>query len=99
MRVRVGCEFQYDAAGPTPTVWQVRPRADPTQLLASELWETTPSTARSSYHDVYGNICDRLTLPVGQTLLRYDAQVEVADVFDDADVNARQVPIESLPDE
>jgi transglutaminase-like putative cysteine protease len=99
MRVQVGCEFQYDAAGSTPTVWQVRPRADPTQRLAAESWETTPSVARSSYLDAYGNICDRLTLPPGQTVLRYDAQVEVADVFDDADPNARQIPVESLPDD
>ena len=99
MRIRVGCEFQYDALGTTPTVWQVRPRADSAQRLASEAWDTTPPVPRTSYHDAYGNICDRLTLPPGQTLLRYDAQVEVPGVFDDADKNARQVPVESLPDE
>jgi transglutaminase-like putative cysteine protease len=99
MRIRVGCEFQYDSAGPTPTVWQVRPRADPAQRLAFESWSTWPSLSRSSYHDAYGNVCDRLTLPPGPTLLRYDAHVEVPEVFDDADDGARQVPVESLPDE
>ena len=29
MRLRVGCEFDYESAGPTPTIWQVRPRAEP----------------------------------------------------------------------
>jgi transglutaminase-like putative cysteine protease len=65
MRIRVGCEFQYDSAVPTPTVWQVRPRAEPAQRLASESWGTSPSLSWSSYHDAYGNVCDRLTLPPG----------------------------------
>jgi len=89
MRVRVGCEFQYYVPAPTPTVWQVRPRADPAQRLLSESWQTQPASPRSSYHDSYGNICDRLTLPAGQTVVRYDAEVEVPGVYDDADINAR----------
>jgi transglutaminase-like putative cysteine protease len=99
MRIRVGCEFDYHSLGPTPTIWQVRPRADRAQQLASESWGTTPALPWTSYHDTYGNICDRLTLPPGRTLLRYDAQVEVPGVFDEADKEARQVPVESLPDE
>ena len=99
LRVRVGCEFHYDAPGPTPTVWQVRPRAESTQLLVSESWETKPASARSSYHDSYGNICDRLTLPAGQTIVRYDAEVEVPGVYDDVDTTAPQIPVESLPDD
>jgi transglutaminase-like putative cysteine protease len=99
MRIRVGCEFQYDSPGPTPTIWQVRPRADRAQRLASESWGTLPWLPWTSYHDAFGNVCDRLTLPPGRTLLRYDAHVEVPGVFDDADKDARQVPVESLPDE
>jgi len=99
MRVRVGCEFQYYVPAPTPTVWQVRPRAEPAQRLVSESWQTQPASARSSYQDSYGNICDRLTLPSGETVVRYDAEVEVPGVYDDADLTARQLPVESLPDE
>jgi transglutaminase-like putative cysteine protease len=99
MRIRVGCEFDYESPGITPTIWQVRPRADREQRLVSESWGTSPSLPWTSYHDAYGNVCNRLTLPPGRTLLRYDAQVEVPGVFDDADKEARQVPVESLPDE
>jgi transglutaminase-like putative cysteine protease len=99
MRIRVGCEFDYESLGITPTIWQVRPRADRSQQLVSESWGTSPSLPWTSYHDVYGNVCDRLTLPPGRTLLRYDAQFEIPGVFDDADKEARQVPVESLPDE
>jgi transglutaminase-like putative cysteine protease len=99
MRVRVGCEFRYDSPGPTPTVWQVRPRADSTQRLTGETWNAEPPLPRTSYHDAYGNVCDRMTLPAGQSIVRYDVHVEVSDAFDDADRSARQVPVELLPDE
>jgi len=97
--VRVGCEFDYVAIGPTPTVWQVRPRAAAAQSLAYESWGATPAALWTSYHDPFGNVCDRLTLAPGRTVLRYDANVEVPGRRDDADTTARQVPVESLPDE
>ena len=99
MLIRVGCEFDYLAPGPVPTVWQVRPRADPVQRLRHESWGATPALSWTSYNDLYGNVCDRLTLAAGHTVLRYDAHVEVTDAVDAADAGARQVPVESLPDE
>jgi transglutaminase-like putative cysteine protease len=99
MRVHVGCEFLHESFAPTPSVWQVRPRADATQRLAEEHWKTDPALPRTTYHDSYGNVCDRVTLPSGRSLVRYDAQVEVSGLLDDVDPNARQVPVESLPDD
>jgi len=99
MPVRIGCEFQYDSAGPTPTVWQVRPRADSAQRLTHETWDTDPPLPRTSYHDAYGNVCDRMTLPPGPSLVRYDASVEVPGGVDEADEDARQVPVDMLPDD
>ncbi len=99
MRLRVGCEFDYESAGPTPTIWQVRPRAEPAQSLAFESWGTSPELPWTSYGDAYGNVCDRLTLPKGRTVLRYDAHVEVPGLLDEANPGARQVPVELLPDD
>jgi transglutaminase-like putative cysteine protease len=99
MRVHVGCEFIYESFAPTPTVWQVRPRADAAQRLTEEHWKAEPALPRTSYHDSYGNVCDRLTLPSGRSLVRYDAQVEVSGLADDVDPGARQIPVESLPDD
>jgi transglutaminase-like putative cysteine protease len=99
MRVRVGCEFSFGTAVATPSVWQVRPRADPAQSLAYESLTTTPNVPWTSYHDLFGNICNRLTMPSGQMALSYEAHVDVPDLLDDADKDARQVPVESLPDE
>ena len=43
MRLRVGCEFDYESAGPTPTIWQVRPRAD-----RHRAWLLSPGAHRRS---------------------------------------------------
>jgi transglutaminase-like putative cysteine protease len=99
MHVRVGCEFRYRAPGPTPTIWQVRPRPDGTHWLLSHMWNTVPPLPVSSYIDVYGNLCDRLMLVEGENTLRYDATVEVPSGFDEWDKDAPQLPIESLPDD
>lgn len=99
MRVRVGCEFGYKAVGPTPTIWQVRPRPEGPHKQVSHSWETTPAVPMTSYVDVYGNLCDRLTLPEGPTSIRFDAVMEVPDGVDDVDFGAPQLPIEELPDD
>jgi len=97
MRIGVGCEFHYDAPAPTPSIWQIRPRPDGNHYL--EAWESAPEIPRRSYIDAYGNLCDRLVLPEGPTVLRYDATMEVPGGVDDADEGASQAPVEELPDD
>ncbi len=97
MRVRIGCRFDYDSPAPTPSVWQVRPRPDGDHGRVAETWES-PEPSRV-YLDAYGNLCDRLTLPVGRASVRYDALVEVPSTPDDTDEDAPQLSIEDLPNE
>lgn len=52
----------------------------------------------TDYVDLFGNLCDRFTLPFGYSTVRYDAVVEVPGVLDDADLDIVQVPVEDLPD-
>lgn len=99
MQVRVGCEFQYEMALPTPAVVQVQPHQVGDYTLLRETWETLPETAAPTYHDLHGNICRRLLLPAGPFTLRYDAICAVPDHFDDMDLDAREHPIEEVPDE
>jgi transglutaminase-like putative cysteine protease len=99
MLVRVGCEFQYEIAFATPSVLQIQPRPDGEHRLLREHWEATPEVAVHEYHDMYGNICRRLTMPPGSWRLLYDAVVEVPERVDDINLSARQAPVEELPDE
>jgi transglutaminase-like putative cysteine protease len=99
MRIRVGCEFGYEAESPTPVVWQIRPRIDGPQQVVASRWACSPFVPSSSYVDSFGNVCDRMSLPEGRTTLRYDALVEVPPQWDEADKAAAQVPIDQLPDD
>ena len=99
MRVRVGCEFQFEGIGPTPSVWQIRPRMDREHRLVTSSWEGSSLLPVRSYVDSFGNLCDRMVLPEGQTTVRFNAEVEVPAAFDDADKGAAQVPVEDLPDD
>ena len=62
-------------------------------------WETMPAADRHGYTDLYGNDCQRLTLPVGDTTLRYDALVDVPDATEDVDLDAAEMPAAQLPDD
>ena len=99
MRIRVGCQFEYQAIGPTPTVWQVRPRVEGPHQVVAALWTSSPFAPTHTYLDGFGNVCDRMTLGEGLTTVRYDALVEVPAAFDDADKAAVALPVEQLPDD
>lgn len=99
MRLRVGCQFDYVATAPTPAIWQVRARLDGDHAVVASTWASTPFVPSHSYIDVYGNVCDRLTLPEGETSVRYDALVEAPPTADDVDTAATQTPVEDLPDD
>ena len=99
IHVRVGCEFTYEATWPTPTIIQVQPRLDAAHSLLHETWETTPHVDFHPYTDLFGNICQRVAMPVGEFIWRYNAIAEVSGELDEAAPDARQMPIEELPDD
>lgn len=97
--MRVGCELRFEAAGPTPSVWQVRVRPDGGHRTLCESWEVRPPEPSTGYRDSYGNACDRVTLSEGANTVCYDATVEVSDEPDQVGGDAPHVPVEDLPDE
>jgi transglutaminase-like putative cysteine protease len=52
-----------------------------------------------TYHDSYGNRCQRILLPIGEHILYYDAVVQVTDDWDEVAFDASQMPVEDLPDD
>ncbi len=99
MYIRVGCEFSYEASGPTPSILLVQPYPHAANTIVRQEWRLTPHLPMHLYHDVYGNICQRLLLPPGEHTLYYDAVVQVTDSWDDVAPEAIQMAIEDLPDE
>ena len=73
MLVRVGCSFVHVATTPTHAVLQVEPRRDVGGTVVEERWDNDPPAAGTTYVDLYGNLCRRLSIPDGRSSLSYDA--------------------------
>lgn len=99
LRLRVGCDFRFEVAAPTPALFLVRPTGAGTHRIRAESWESAPERAYHDYVDLYGNVCRRATLPPGSSTVRYAAEVDAADVLDPFDPSAPQRPVDELPDD
>ena len=97
--VRVGCEFEYDADLETPAIFQVQPYEEGPAIVQQLGWQIEPEAERHGYRDLYGNGCQRVTLPAGRSTLRFDALVAVPDATELVDLDAPETPSDELPDE
>ena len=98
-RVLVGCDFDYEAAVPTPAIFQVQPTRSPPFSVQSEAWSSTPRMPLRHYVDLYGNPCTRVVLPEGRSSFRYEAEVDVPDATEAVDESAREIAPDDLPDD
>jgi transglutaminase-like putative cysteine protease len=77
---------------------QVEPRLDGRFALLDEHWDNEPPVATSRYVDGFGNLCRRVNLPEGESVLRYSAIVELAREADPIAPFARELAPAELPD-
>jgi transglutaminase-like putative cysteine protease len=78
VRVRVGCLFEHVAASETTAVLMIDPHRSASETVLEEEFASRPELAQSAFDDLYGNVCRRLILPPGVSLLSYDAIVEIS---------------------
>jgi len=97
--VRVGCSFVHAATTPVHAILQVEPRRDAVGAVVDDAWDNDPPATGTTYVDLYGNLCRRLTIPDGHSSLSYDALVEVDDSPDPVRAGAREVAADELPAE
>ena len=97
--VRIGCEFVHSSAYDVPAVFQVEPAPDQDVTVHDESWTSVPEQATHTYHDLYDNLCRRLTIPSGQSTITYSAQVTVADATEEVDETAEELAPQDLPDD
>ena len=97
--VEVGCEFHYRAEVPTPAVFQVQPLGAAPVALRGATTSIAPVTPVRTYLDLYGNPCQRLVIPAGPSVFRYEALVEVPDSTEDVDPTAPELAPDDLPDD
>ena len=99
LQLRVGCEFRYEIATPTPAIFLVRPTGAGPHRIRDERWETEPIGPFHDYVDLYGNVCRRMTLTPGWTVVRYDAHVETVGTLDPEASWAPGLSVDELPDD
>jgi transglutaminase-like putative cysteine protease len=100
MQIRVGYELTYDCPRPTPMVLLLNIHfSRVSDIVRPDHLITRPALPMSGYRDSFGNWCTRLTAPAGQTIVTTDALVNDSGKPDLVVPDARQTPVESLPEE
>ena len=97
LAMAVGCEFGFEAPQATTAVLQVAPALDPSLQLRREHWDT--EAVHHGYTDIYGNRCERFTIPPGSSRLTYEAHVVLDSPLDTIEADANETPPTSLPDD
>ncbi len=95
-RVQIGCEFIYRAEVDTSTIFQVAPLRDG---IEDEEFVFSPALDWHEYRDIYGNRCQRVILPAGESRFTYRAFVDVPDETEDFDLGAPEIAPHDLPDD
>ena len=100
MRIRAGYEITYECPQPTPMLLLLNVHASRHQDLETvDIVRTDPPLAVSQYHDGFGNLCSRVVLPPGRTVLSSEFVVRDSGELDPVTPDAIQHPVEDLPDD
>ncbi len=98
--LKVGYEFIYECAAPTPMVLALNiHHSRASDLIVPDYLRTSPSVPVEAYRDSYGNWCSRLLAPEGQIRISSSAVLRDSGAPDEVARGARQVPVERLPTE
>lgn len=97
MWLRTRCYLEFDIVVPTPFIFMLRPRSGSQQWVACEEYRHTPHVGINEFTDSYGNLCQRLTAPVGLFSIYTQADINVSDVSDRT-LDAPFIDIAQLPD-
>lgn len=100
MKLSVGYEMRYLFPQPTPAILLLNIHFSRSGELASpDQIRVEPPVPMRSYRDTYGNWCCRLVAPAGR--VRFSSHVQVHDTGrpDPQILDAKQVPVDQLPDD
>lgn len=100
MLIRAGYNIAFTTERPTPmlAVLSIHPTRN-RDLRTAQRIMTDPDMPLYDYIDGFGNICSRLILPVGTTTISCGFVIEDPFAPDVVAPDARQIPIERLPDD
>jgi transglutaminase-like putative cysteine protease len=100
MKIRVGFEITYDCPQPTPMILTLSVHySRVSDLVVPDHLVADPPVAMTAYRDTFGNWCSRIVAPKGTLRLSTEAVVRDSGLPDVAAPDARQTPVEALPDD
>ena len=98
MLLRIGYEFVYECAQPTPMLLVLNVHSSrAADMVVADHVLTDPPLPVTSYYDGFGNLCSRLVIPAGESRLSADAIVRDSGRLDEVVPDARQHAVEDLP--
>ena len=80
-----------------PIVVMLRPRSGVAQRMVSSHFVLLPQISTANYVDIYGNLCQRLVVPRGETRIAVEVVMEIEDDIAVAP-EAPATPVHELPD-
>lgn len=100
MKIRIGYELIYDCPQPTPMILTLNVHfTRVSDMLVPDHLVADPPVPMSAYRDGFGNWCTRIVAPRGLLRLSTDAVVRDSGLPDTVVPEARQIPVEALPDD
>jgi len=100
LRIHAGYQIAFDCPQSTPLLLQlsIHPSRLPDLLTPHHIGFDQPVRA-IDYHDTFGNICTRVTVPAGITTISTDFMIQDTGLPDAVAPDAEQLPIELLQSE
>ncbi len=100
MEIRVGYELIYDCPQPTPMILMLSVHSSRAyDIIVPDRMTTTPDVPIAMYRDSFGNKCTRIVAPAGQIKISATGIVKDSGQTDVVAPNARQVPVQNLPED
>ncbi|MEI7994851.1 MAG: transglutaminase family protein [Methylococcaceae bacterium] len=100
MKIHIGYELIYYCPQPTPMILTLSVHYTRiSDMIIPDHLITDPPVPLTAYRDNYGNWCSRILAPKGQLKLSANALVRDSGQPDFVVPQARQTPVEALPDE
>ena len=100
MKIRTGFAIAFEAPQPTPMILalSVHPSRMP-DVLTPHLLRFDPPIPSREFRDGFDNICTRIVTPPGRLTISADFTVQDSGLPDDVAPDARQIPVQHLPDD
>jgi transglutaminase-like putative cysteine protease len=76
----------------------IQPRDDCNTII-KETWEMNPEISSYEYKDIYGNRCQRFTIPKDENSIIYNVEIEIKNPLDEVDESQKQIPVQDLPND